>query len=147
MSYCPPPLPLGRPHGCPFVIPLLTPHFPFFSRSSPSPAPSAYPTCALQAVPELQPSPCRLSGAACSNKEALGVQAVSTAQAQPPFMLPGGSEMPILCQPQSQAHNIIRPRCLKACSLLLVPQLFLLLTSRHKDSQSNGGCSLLWWCW
>lgn len=58
MSYCPPPLPRGRPRGCPFIVPLLTPHFPFFSRSSPSPTPSAYPTCAPQAVPELQPRPC-----------------------------------------------------------------------------------------
>lgn len=150
MSYCPPPLPLGRPHGCPFVIPLLTLHFPFFIRSSPSPAPSAHPTCALQAVPELQPNPYSQaprgslqqqgSFRGAGTKHGPSSALFYTPQEWVKFS-PCASHIPRL------THNVPGSTRLKVSSLfLLIPQLFLPLLSRHKDSPCNG-CSLCWWCW
>lgn len=81
-----------------------------------------------------------------SNKEALGAQAASPAQAQSPFTVPGGREMPTLYQPNCEAH----PQCHwtngAESQLSLPSQLFPLLLSKHKESQGNVS-SLLWWWW
>lgn len=84
---------------------------------------------------------------AFSNKEAFGVQAASTVQAQSSFTFPGGREMPTLPQPSCEAHS----RCYwttGAESQLSFPsQLFVPLLSKHKESQDNGGSFIRWWWW
>lgn len=124
MSYCPPPLPRGRPRGCPFIVPLLTPHFPFFSRSSPSPTPSAYPTCALQAVPELQPRPCSqaLQGKTSSvTRRLLGCKQQAQPKLSPLLQSQeGGRCPPCTSQTARLIHSVTGPTGLKASSLFLL---------------------------
>lgn len=71
----------------------------------------------------------------------------TTVQAQSPFILVGGREMPTLYQPYCEAHS----RCYwtnRAESQLSFPsRVFLPLLSKHKETQCNGGLFLSWWWW
>ena len=149
MSYCPPPLPQGHPRSCPFIVPLLTPHFPFFSRSSPSPAPSAYPTCALQAVPELQPSPCSqaLQGKTSSATRRLsGCRQQAQSELSPLLHSQEGVKCPPCTSHTARlTHNVTGPTGLQVSCLFLLRCFFHCSQSTRRVSAMRahffgGGC-------